>query len=744
MRRRLSDLRLSEPISPLIDVVANAMVAIFIIMMIYMVVIRPDQPPPPLTLLAVNPPAAIMGRSYAFALPVVGGSGKRAFSITSGVLPPGLEIDKGTGALFGVVGAKAKPGSYAVSIEVADEGGKKLGIGVTLDVATKGVPYSQEENPLRIVRTVSRLPTGQVGEKYEAVIGASGGVEPYGWRVLKGSLPRGVELEGGRIFGEPQVPGIFAFQVEVVSEAGSFEYDGIRQTWSSERDSREFRLEILPPLSAKLRLPDGREGEPYLGALEMNHCTQEDKIEWSKKIPGFSGADDGPVLAGTPVKAGEIEVGYRVMRLGKEIGSGKETLRILPARPKPAVGGVALATTAGKELSVSIPYRGFVEPVRIAAVKGLPEGLRSDGASIRGATAGVGRFAVEVRAEDAVGRVAEGLLEVDVRPPPRPLRASVPEALEIGVGRRVVWFPSGSGGSSSYEWKVTSELPNGLTFENGRLSGSVKMAGEWNCGIALKDMVSGEVAHAAFLIRAVLRDATKPQLLVGEPVVALVGRNLRFRPATTGGIGHVHYRFQGGLPDGVKFVDDEIIGTPAKSGEFDFQVKVVDEAGQEDGPREFRMVVVRDEPTLPRIVGCTLPNAHPGRPYLHRFAAEGGVGVYSWTVTGELPAGLRSEGQEIEGELLKGIQSGSWPIHVSVSDAAGQIASPCVAELRVVEEPGVFASVPVAPPARPEGMLSRANLYGGGGFLLGSVFSGGLGWLAVRRRKRRWAEETWK
>jgi len=41
MARKLLDHRMSEPISPLIDVVINALAAIFIILMIYMVVVQP-------------------------------------------------------------------------------------------------------------------------------------------------------------------------------------------------------------------------------------------------------------------------------------------------------------------------------------------------------------------------------------------------------------------------------------------------------------------------------------------------------------------------------------------------------------------------------------------------------------------------------------------------------------------------------------------------------------------------------
>lgn len=43
MARKLLDHQMSEPISPLIDVVVNALAAIFIILMIYMVVIQPKE-----------------------------------------------------------------------------------------------------------------------------------------------------------------------------------------------------------------------------------------------------------------------------------------------------------------------------------------------------------------------------------------------------------------------------------------------------------------------------------------------------------------------------------------------------------------------------------------------------------------------------------------------------------------------------------------------------------------------------
>ena len=83
---------------------------------------------------------------------------------------------------------------------------------------TAGSP-SPQVAPLAIA-TVG-LPTGTVGTPYSATLTAIGGVQPYSWRMLSGSLPSGLVFSAaGTITGTPSAAGSFSFSVSVSDSQG--------------------------------------------------------------------------------------------------------------------------------------------------------------------------------------------------------------------------------------------------------------------------------------------------------------------------------------------------------------------------------------------------------------------------------------------------------------------------------------------------------------------------------------------
>lgn len=65
------------------------------------------------------------------------------------------------------------------------------------------------------------LPLARVGKPYAARLVASGGVAPYRWRVVRGSLPRGLRLRpNGRIAGVPRRSGRIELVVSAADSTG--------------------------------------------------------------------------------------------------------------------------------------------------------------------------------------------------------------------------------------------------------------------------------------------------------------------------------------------------------------------------------------------------------------------------------------------------------------------------------------------------------------------------------------------
>jgi len=67
--------------------------------------------------------------------------------------------------------------------------------------------------PLRLL--AATVPSAFEGEAFEATLRPTGGLRPYRFTVVDGSLPPGLSIENGRIVGTPTAQGRFAFTVEV-------------------------------------------------------------------------------------------------------------------------------------------------------------------------------------------------------------------------------------------------------------------------------------------------------------------------------------------------------------------------------------------------------------------------------------------------------------------------------------------------------------------------------------------------
>jgi hypothetical protein len=70
------------------------------------------------------------------------------------------------------------------------------------------------------VITTTTLPDATEGKSYSQTLMATGGVTPYTWSVLSGSLPAGITLASdGVLSGTPSVTGSFNFTAQVVDSS---------------------------------------------------------------------------------------------------------------------------------------------------------------------------------------------------------------------------------------------------------------------------------------------------------------------------------------------------------------------------------------------------------------------------------------------------------------------------------------------------------------------------------------------
>ncbi len=74
----------------------------------------------------------------------------------------------------------------------------------------------------QLIVTTQSLPSATVGSPYSATLTATGGLPPYTWSIISGSLPPGLSLDtSGNITGTPTTPGTYNFTVQVVDPIGN-------------------------------------------------------------------------------------------------------------------------------------------------------------------------------------------------------------------------------------------------------------------------------------------------------------------------------------------------------------------------------------------------------------------------------------------------------------------------------------------------------------------------------------------
>lgn len=231
----------------------------------------------------VELPAAELGAPWSVQLQASGGDGTYSWSIESGALPTGLELQEITlgQQVVGtaLAGVPARMGSFAFGLRV-----ESAGLSAVQNYEMEVLPAG-----LSLAITSTRLPDAMVMEDYPTRLAAVGGQAPYVWTVTTGSLPQGVQLGAdGTFAGRPVEDGVFAFHVQVEDAAGTVA-------------EQEMELTVLPAPSIRCltqTLPDRRLDEEFNFQLAASGGTAP--YDWttleSRRIP--TDLDPGQTFVG--------------------------------------------------------------------------------------------------------------------------------------------------------------------------------------------------------------------------------------------------------------------------------------------------------------------------------------------------------------------------------------------------------------------------------------------------------------
>jgi len=331
------------------------------------------------------------------------------------------------------------------------------------------------------ITTTSPLPIGAIGSLYSQTLVASGGMLPYTWTVLTGSLPPGLGLSsGGVISGTPTTITNVSVVIKVAGADGAYTNKAFDLTIGAASPSIGG---ISPLLGTIGRTVDF--GLPLSGSIPPYTWS----ITNGSTPPGVT--FNSSVFTGVPTKVTNATLTVRVVG-----GNGLSDSRTFDFIVGPAItngfngnnhtlpsGGV------GAAYSQSLIATGGVAPYSYELSSGgLPLGLSlGSGGAITGTPAQVTNASFHVQVTDNLGRYSRESFSLAVTAPPTITTTSpLPEGMaSVAYNLNL----AATGGTTPYVWTLLSgSLPDGLSLStNGAISGTPGAAANFNFTVRVAD-----------------------------------------------------------------------------------------------------------------------------------------------------------------------------------------------------------------------------------------------------------------
>ncbi|MFC1734616.1 Ig domain-containing protein [Candidatus Hydrogenedentota bacterium] len=647
------------------------------------------------------------------------GLGKYEWRLGEGELPDGLELKSDTGELSGkpeLSDDEKKSSEYEFEIICEATTGAEESQPRTDARKYKLTIHRKHPQVVQKIRIVTEepLPQAYMDLPYPLTFAAEKGIAPYTWECV-GEPPPGMRLSTqGRIEGMPAEKGTYQMTVRVRSAMG-------------DTDEKSFTVDIaishppVPPLHMVTdSLPDAVAKRKYVifpsaygGLPPYSWSIETGKPSWlSVSSDTFTGTPSLEHIAQSTVTL--------VVRDAKGVEEKSEPIP-LTVLPPPGEEPLPLElltkslpdSIIGHEYQVALSATGGYFPYTWSlqgdfADSGLS--FTKKNGILHGVPENAGKYQATATVEDRFGNSVSSKYVFEIVP-----SATEPIVLteNIPAGRAADPYSlalSASGGYPPYSWSLVSgEIPEGLSLdEPGTLIGEPTSAGDWSFTLEMEDSVGQTVTPPEYSMHIYTAQGhEKFEVLTKSLPTFLSGNEIDFFPACQGGAPPYKWENLGTLPEGVELNSGGFSGTPAKTGEFELNLKASDSSGESlDVTYTLRVRKVVDwwlaavlavlfviftlltvfffiqwrryagKASKPEIKTATIPNGRASMEYCVHLSCEGGIPPYTWKlVEGELPAGLElTEDGRIFGTPYEGIgvdETVEIKFTVEVTDAAG-------------------------------------------------------------------------
>lgn len=522
---------------------------------------------------------------------------------------------------------------------------------------------------------------GVVGAPFAAKAEVSAPREMLRFSILEGNLPPGVTLNStsGIISGQPTVKG--AFNATIAAQDA---FSTVNATLAVTVYD-EIEIESTVP-------PYAMVGKPYSAGFQVIGGDHNYNWEIEGTPPDGlnlnNSAAAASVMSGTPTTAGTF-AGLRVkVSDGAGHSATSSAFSIAVADPLVLSGIPSDIGVIGNSYLATFATAGGHAPFEWSMSGTLPPGLSFSDGSISGTPTTAGTYSnIVVQVTDIAGNVVSS----------SPFSIAIPQPLEISgtppafgtVGETYAATFTTSGGDGNYSWILKGgDLPDGLAFANGVVSGIPTRTGTWS-GIVIESSDGNGQKISSNPFKIVV---SQPLEVSGPaPDVGRVGEAYAMTFTASGGDGNYSWAAVSPLPNGLSLSNGTISGTPTTAGTYtNLIVRVTDGNGRTTQAVPFSITVL----SAPAVSGTPSGIGTVGVAYAATFAASGGTGGYTWSSVGNaLPPGLAFANGVISGKpTTKGTYSN---IVIRATDSSGRVATAPAFSI-VVSDPLVFIGLPPA------------------------------------------------
>ena len=595
--------------------------------------------------------------------------------------------------------------------------------------------------PAAVSVTTAALPGDLVGTAYSQALAASGGIPPYTWTIVTGTLPACLTMNSaGVISGTPTASCVGTATNLTFKATDSGAATPLSAT------SVALSLNVAPAPAIQLPAPGllsiGVIGTPYNISLAATGGAGTLSYSISAgALPGGLTINAAGSIVGTPTAAGTFN--FTVLASDAFGDSQTQSYSIKVNYPPVAIappGGALPVAFTGSAYSQSLTAGGGSGAGFVWTVIGLPaDGITAtpNGATltISGNPTNPANISFTASVKDGAGNTSGPFNYTIAAYNPISIPATNPASLPSNTTINAAYTGtiSASGGSGSgYTWTVTG-LSDGLSSTNTggtlTITGTPTTASTVTFNVSVKDSSgssTGPIAYTITVNSVLTLPATNPATLPGN---ATTGTAYTGTITASGGSGTGYVFTVTGLPsNGISSAASAgtltISGTPTTTGPVTFSVSIKDSFGNTAGPIAYT-IIVYNPLVLPANPGTLPLTGTVNAAYTGAIVATGGSGSgYTFTVTG-LSDGLTSA--STGGTLtISGTptSASSVTFQASVKDSAGNSAGPITYTVNIYNPLTLPATIPSTLPGNATfGVLYNGTVTASGGSEAGYVWT---------------------